>query len=514
MKEKPNGQVVREWILEDKFATAGIVKMAGKTFKEFASNLEELIANAYDDDATVFEIVLNLDGRSLVVRDNGNGMNEEQLDSYVCYGESRKTKNYRSPRFGRAPIGEFGMGGKLAITNLCGKCRVVTQREGSTHSFDMDSTLYKQARYLSDIRRPVKTVMCSEAEHGTELQMRELTYVPRTVEALRERLSMKMPLSQNFRIFLEVLKDGKSERVEIVEDVPQEIERQFGFEEALPLVGYVKLDMYYTVNPVPAARQGIWTKVNGRIVNERHEWFGLERLTSGNKYRWRLFGYAFADGLKDSVNFAKNDFIDSPEYREYANWVHEQLKKVQGDLLAADDEALRQTQKNLIKQVEHIVNEWVKKLNLPARQLAIEAKIEKARTEKIEDAPEEPAQVEELPRSDGDSELGGKRGPDREPRRNQRASGGSKYKYRGRTYSIEPVDMGRQGDLVRLDRDLSLIEINERHAIYEEAVKTSQLDILTRDIALMEIARDISNGEFVAFETVYNELAKIASDIT
>lgn len=505
------GENVRQWILKDKFATAGIVKMAGKTFKEFAANLEELIANAYDDDATSLEIVLEYETKNLTVKDNGNGMDEEQLKSYVCYGESRKTKGYRSPKFCRAPIGEFGMGGKLAITNLSRKCRVITQKSGWMHTFDMDSSLYQQNRYLSDIRRPVKTVKTHDpSDHGTELHMKDLRYFPRSVDTLRERLSMKMPLSQNFRIFLELIRDGERERIEIQEEVPQQVEKHFSFEEDLKLVGPVKLEVYYTVNPVPAIRQGIWTKVNGRIVNERQEWFGLEKLTSGNKYRWRLSGFAFADGLKDSVNFAKNDFIDSPEYREYWRWIHEQLKKVQAELLKADDEIAREKERNVIKHVEHKVNEWVAKLNLAAQQLAVEEKIRKVRTEKLEDEPEESIPAERFEADSASDNHEGGRGPDKEPRRNQSASTGTKYK--GRTYRIEPVDMGHQGDLVRLDRELALIEVNERHALYEVALKNDHLSILTRDVALTEIARDISNGDFIAFEAIYNELAKIAGE--
>jgi len=336
MSEKHDVQPVRQWILEDKFSTTGILKMAGKTFKEFAANLEELIANAYDDDAMTVEIVLDYDKKTLLVRDNGNGMDEHQLNSYVCYGESRKTKDYRSPKFGRAPIGEFGMGGKLAIANLCGRCNVTTHKSGSTHTFDMDSSLYQRARYLSDVKRPVRTTETDGPHRGTELLMQELRYFPRSVDSLRERLSMKMPLSQNFRIFLEVTKNSETQRTEIEDEVPQDIEKRFTFEENLKLSGFTRLEVYFTSTAVPAVRQGIWTKVNGRIVNERQEWFGLETLTSGNKYRWRLFGYGYADGLKDSVNFAKNDFVESAAYREYWSWVHDQLKKVQSDLLAAD----------------------------------------------------------------------------------------------------------------------------------------------------------------------------------
>jgi len=118
----------------------------------------------------------------------------------------------------------------------------------------------------------------------------------------------------------------------------------------------------------------------------------------------------------------------------------------------------------------------VAKLNLPARQVAIETVIRKVKTKAIEDAPEDPLHVDDTGEDNDLASLENKRGPDKEPRRNQSASEGRKYPYRGRTYQIEPVDMGRQGDLVRLDRELTLIEINEKHRLYEDALKNDQLD--------------------------------------
>src|SRR5688572_13605759 len=40
------------WELRGDFSTSGIKKMARRTFQEIASNIEELIANSYDADAT------------------------------------------------------------------------------------------------------------------------------------------------------------------------------------------------------------------------------------------------------------------------------------------------------------------------------------------------------------------------------------------------------------------------------------------------------------------------------
>ena len=125
----------KTWELKGDFATAGIKKMARRTFQELASNIEELIANAYDGDATTVQIILDYDKKNLSVIDNGNGMDEKSLASYVIYGESNKTPEFKSPKFKRSPIGEYGMGGKLAITNLCNICKIITRKNNKEHIF-------------------------------------------------------------------------------------------------------------------------------------------------------------------------------------------------------------------------------------------------------------------------------------------------------------------------------------------------------------------------------------------
>src|SRR3989344_8519429 len=145
------------WELKGDFATTGIKKMARRTFQELSSNLEELIANAYDADATKVQLTLDYDKKTLSFTDNGNGMDENNLLSYVIYGESDKNSNYRSPKFGRAPIGEYGMGGKLAITNICNICKIITRKSGKEHLFNMNRADLDKAKYVSDIKSRVHT---------------------------------------------------------------------------------------------------------------------------------------------------------------------------------------------------------------------------------------------------------------------------------------------------------------------------------------------------------------------
>lgn len=506
-----NNSEYHEWELKGDFSTEGIKKMAKRTFQELASNIEELIVNAYDADATLVQIILNYDKKTLSIIDNGNGMDEKSLSSYVIYGESEKGSTYKSPKFGRAPIGEYGMGGKLAITNICNICKIVTRKNGNEHIFNMNREELNKAKYLSEIKSKVLTKNCSVDLHGTEIYMDKLFSKNIDSERLKERFSSKMPINQNFRILLIIIQNSEEHITEIKEPV-FDYEKKFDFEEDLKLVGKVKMTIYFTKAPIASTKQGVWIRVNGRIVNEKAEWFDLFRATSGTRYRYRLYGYSEADGLKDFVTFSKNDFIDCPAYREYLDFGKRNIYKVQNELLKADENAKRDQERNLVKDVEKEVNDIVSQLENPLTLGDLEAKIKKEFTKEKENAPEQP-----YPNMDRVEEEATKiativkRGKDKRERRNQSLTSSEKLNYSGKNYIINTVDLSEKGDLVKFVKEKNAIEVNERHPFYVKASKDGTLDSLVRNLAFTEIAIDYGDGNIIIFDTVFNELARIAS---
>lgn len=503
----------REWELRGDFATEGIKKMARRTFQELASNIEELIVNAYDADATLVEIVINYDKKTLSLIDNGSGMDEKSLASYVIYGESEKNSSYRSPKFNRSPIGEYGMGGKLAITNISSICKIVTRKDGTEHIFNMDRAELDKAKYVSDIKSRVLTKKCNNELHGTEIYMEKLFSKTIDSERLQERFSTKMPVSQNFKILMILIKGDERKSIEIQEPI-FEYEKKFDFNEDLPKIGKVNMTIYFTKEPIPSTKQGIWTRVNGRIVNEKAEWFDLFRATSGTRYRYRLFGYGEADGLKDYVTFSKNDFIDCPEYKEYLDFGHKNILKVQNTLLKEDEDAKKAEDRDLVKTVEKEVNEIVSKLDNPLTLGELEAKIKKEYTKEKETAPEFPYQNIDIVEDAAQKAASVvKRGRDKRERRNQSIAQSERLSYSGKNYLINTVDLSGTGDLIKFTKEKNLIEINERHHFYIKASKNNSLDILVRDLAFTEIANDYSEGNLIIFDNVYNALAKIASEV-
>lgn len=503
------------WELKDNFATAGIQKMARRTFQEFSSNLEELIVNAYDEDATEVKVIIDKYKKTLTVIDDANGMDKNDLSKYVIYGESNKDENYRSPKFQRFPIGEYGMGGKLAISNLCRECIIITRKGSFEHQFKMGSKLLESAKLVSDVKRTVFTKKCSLDLHGTIIHLSGLHYKRIDVDRLKDRLAMKMPKSQNFKILLITRWNGKEETVEIEEPI-FEYEKEFDFEEKLSLIGDVDLTIYYTKIPLPVSKQGIWTKVNGRIVNEKQEWFGLLSLTSGHRYKYRIYGVGNADGLKNYITFAKNDFIDCPEHRQYSEFVNKSLRTVQDSLLKADEDARRLRERETVKKVEDYINKIVSKFETPDVMKKFAAKLKKVFTENIEDAPNKPFPELEKVEDEISQEIDNfiKRGSDKQKRRYQSVKSGESLTYSGKGYNIETIDMSNKGDLVIFKENESIIEINEKHPLYSRASKNGYLDSFIRDLSFMEIARDYCGGNLSIFDGIYNELAKLAAEIS
>lgn len=513
-KEATMDNGYKVWELKGDFSTAGIKKMAKRTFQELASNIEELIVNAYDADATLVQIALDSDKRTLNIVDDGSGMDEQALASYVIYGESEKTAKYKSPKFGRSPIGEYGMGGKLAITNVCNICKIVTRRDGKEHVFNMDKAQLDKAKYVSDIKSKVFTKKCSPDLHGTSIYMEELTYKNIDSERLVERFATKMPRSQNFRILMSLIKGGEKKEIEIKEPV-FDYESKFDFEADLSLIGHVKMTIYYAKAPIPAAKQGIWTKVNGRTVNEEAEWFDLFRHTSGTRFRYRLYGYGEADGLKDFVSFSKNAFVNCSEYKEYWDFGHKNIIQVQNTLLKQLENENKEKDRDLVKEVEKEVNDIVSKLDESLVLGDLEAKIKKQFTKEIEEAPENP--FPDIDKAEEEAEKMAttvKRTKDKRERRNQNLSKSDKMNYSGKNYIINTVDMSNTGDLVKFTKEKNLIEINESHQFYAEASKSGYLENLVRDIAFTEIANDYAESEgyrnFIIFDQVFNQLARLA----
>ena len=88
--------------------------------------VRELVSNAYDADATAVRITVQ--PGSIVIEDNGSGMDATRLHQYFTIGSQEKRIHSVSPKFRRKRIGEFGVG-KFSVLTIAERFLIETQEE-------------------------------------------------------------------------------------------------------------------------------------------------------------------------------------------------------------------------------------------------------------------------------------------------------------------------------------------------------------------------------------------------
>lgn len=83
--------------------------LSRSTYEKFPKAVREVVSNAYDADATIVDLVINLTDRQITIEDNGIGMTPEEFDFYLRIAGQTRGKT-ESVKFGRKRIGQLGVG--------------------------------------------------------------------------------------------------------------------------------------------------------------------------------------------------------------------------------------------------------------------------------------------------------------------------------------------------------------------------------------------------------------------
>lgn len=106
--------------------------------------LSELVANAWDADATEVEITLDHDTPAIEIRDNGHGMSHQDInDKFLNVGYRRRVDHAKTPD-GRDAMGRKGIG-KLAAFSIADTVDVHTADGTVASAFRMDTDDIKAA---------------------------------------------------------------------------------------------------------------------------------------------------------------------------------------------------------------------------------------------------------------------------------------------------------------------------------------------------------------------------------
>lgn len=153
---------------------AGLIDRLGRELVGRAETaVSELIKNAYDADAkkvTVKYIDSSLEGGTLIIEDNGVGMNLEQLKlGFMTISSTDKIHNPKSIRYERSKAGRKGIG-RFATQRLGDKLTIVTQSLHSDESIKLviDWDNYKIDSELTQVQNKIEFSPKTK-EEGTTL---------------------------------------------------------------------------------------------------------------------------------------------------------------------------------------------------------------------------------------------------------------------------------------------------------------------------------------------------------
>ena len=174
----------------------------------------EAIANAWDADADEVHVNLDLEAKTISVRDNGVGMDLEDINDkflYVGYRKRPGDSDFRTPK-GRKPMGRKGIG-KLSLFSIANKISVYTKKaDDQPESFLMDAKKIKRAIEAEDPStakeyEPERIKFDQQiAENGTILKIADLKKIRITqasVTGLKKRIARRFSvLGDEFRIYV------------------------------------------------------------------------------------------------------------------------------------------------------------------------------------------------------------------------------------------------------------------------------------------------------------------------
>nr|DAL17663.1 MAG TPA_asm: hypothetical protein [Caudoviricetes sp.] len=328
MSEKENQEA-----LIMKFDPRTIEHLGIKMYSSFHAALAELIANAYDANATNVHIDIVDNGiKKITVRDDGDGMTFDDVNKkFLVIGRNRRVEDKaEGVQNKRKVMGRKGLG-KLSLFGLGNTVDIETKVKGSitqTH-FTLVWSKIKESFNKEEYKPFFKTETADKDFHGTKIILSDLNRKKKfDVDLLKRKIvQMFHGLDNNFRIFISYNGSDYTELEEKLKYDNINKEFEWKFEDFYPRIKAdyknktkIKGVIYSSVLPLPGDQRGITIFANKRMANEP-SFFGAALESN--------YFFSYITGWLDI------DFIDEGESeiistsRQNINWESEHIEGLQ-----------------------------------------------------------------------------------------------------------------------------------------------------------------------------------------
>lgn len=353
--------------------------------------ISELIANAYDADATEVKVIIpkKIDRKSeIIIEDNGNGMNKEFIkESYMKIGFNNRKGKEKSQKFKRPLIGSKGIG-KLAGLGIANIMHIETVNNGTKCKFEINRTkLDIEGKNLEAVDIPL-IIETTKELNGTIIYLKELLAHVSTMsdEELRTFFVKEFGFPQKFSIFVNGQRYSP-------EDIPGEkIEIKDKINNYGEVLGKITIAREPKDVKKPA---GIITKIRGRrvlgptlfdISSHGHQYRVAERIVG--EIEVPFLDPEKPEGKSDEfiISTSRDGFnLNHPKFIAYKNWVENKLIEISRNLENEQSgerkkrflqninvqSTLKKLPKEIQEKIRKLIEEVIPKLNELSQKDAI-----------------------------------------------------------------------------------------------------------------------------------------------
>ncbi|MCX7237122.1 TIGR02391 family protein [Polynucleobacter sp.] len=327
-----------------------------KMYSQIPNAIAELIANAYDADASVVYIKLydNNLGKSIEVIDDGMGMDFDEINQkFLRIGRNRRKDNQNLTPKGRKATGKKGLG-KLALFGIGDMIEVSTTKENSDEKikFKLDWSELKSTNN-AEYTPHFEISQSNLTEKGTTIALRKLRR-----ESAFEKENLAISLSKLFNFFSGEFKCfislNDDEQIEINNELRfRNIDSQFKwvfpeFSEIVdpnyPYRSEIVGEIISTEKPLRAGLRGITLFANGRLVNAA-EFFDIPESSHVFSYLTGWINVDFIDNLdEDAISTNRQSLNwDLPIASSLRVFLASAIRKVIAEWRTKRNEANRKT---------------------------------------------------------------------------------------------------------------------------------------------------------------------------
>lgn len=372
-------------VLEISFDLNTIDHLGVKLYSTIPPMIAELVANAWDADATNVEIILkDEDIKSIIVKDNGLGMTFNELNNnFLKIGRNRRKDTHISKtKKGRNVLGKKGLG-KLSVFGIGNKVTITTIKNNLKNEFCME---YNEMKKTKGRYKP-QIICCDEKTNeasGTQIKLENI----RRSSAFDAK-NIVDNLSKRFTIFsndfnVSVQRNNESP-INVTNEEYLEENTQFSwsfpedFKEKMNNELFVfatnkniKGKIYTSKTPLISEKRGIVLFSRGKLVQENSS---FDERANDNFFQY-MSGYFNVDFIDEddeidvistdrkSIAWDSDNNQDLVTIKRFLNVIVRETQKKWRQARRTDKENF------IVNSINFSYQEWLKELTAQERPLA------------------------------------------------------------------------------------------------------------------------------------------------